>query len=138
MISSLYAALSAFLIVWLSLRVITLRGSTKVSLGDGGESELQIAIRAQGNATEYIPISLILLFLLELNKAHVVLIHLGGIAILVGRLLHARGLITKQLGYRVLGMQITIFTLIGLAVANLAYVLYNTVFLLPNNSVIPH
>ncbi|WP_404355653.1 MAPEG family protein [Methylotuvimicrobium sp. KM1] len=93
-------------------------------LGDGGEPELQAAIRAQGNATEYIPISLILLVLLELSGAHAALVHSGGIAVLVGRILHARGLLTESLRYRILGMQVTIFTLIGLAVVNLAYVVY--------------
>ncbi|WP_341328428.1 MAPEG family protein [Methylotuvimicrobium sp. KM2] len=125
MISSLYAAMLALLIVWLSLRVIKLRREKKVRLGDGGEPELQAAIRAQGNATEYIPISLILLVLLELSGAHVALVHSGGIAMLVGRILHARGLLTESLRYRILGMQVTIFTLIGLAVANLAYVVYS-------------
>ncbi len=125
MISSLYAALLALLIVWLSFRVIKLRREKKVRLGDGGEPELQIAIRAQGNATEYIPISLILLVLLELNGAHMALVHTGGIAILAGRLLHARGLLTESLRYRVLGMQVTIYTLIGLGVANLAYAVYS-------------
>lgn len=126
MISSLYAALLALLIVWLSLRVIKLRQEKQVGLGDGGEAELQIAIRAQGNATEYIPISLILLLLLELNKAPIALIHFGGVVILAGRLVHARGLLTKNSRYRVLGMQITIFTLIGLAFTNIAYVVYGS------------
>ncbi|QPK63203.1 MAPEG family protein [Methylomonas sp. LL1] len=130
MISSVYAALSALVIVWLSLRVINLRRTKKVRLGDGGEQELQIAIRAQGNATEYIPISVILLLLLELNHGHMVLIHIGGIAVLVGRLIHARGLLTENLGYRVQGMQVTIFTIIGLALANLVYVLGNGLQLL--------
>jgi len=125
MISSLYAAMLALLIVWLSLRVIKLRREKKVRLGDGGEPELQAAIRAQGNATEYIPISLILLALLELSGAHAALLHFGGVAVLVGRILHARGLLTESLRYRILGMQVTIFTLIGLAVANLAYVVYS-------------
>ena len=125
MISSLYAAMLALLIVWLSLRVIKLRREKKVRLGDGGEPELQAAIRAQGNATEYIPISLTLLVLLELSGAHAALVHSGGIAMLVGRILHARGLLTESLRYRILGMQVTIFTLIGLAVANLAYVVYS-------------
>lgn len=120
MISSLYAGLLALLIVWLSLRVIQLRRSKGVSLGDGGEPELFLAIRAQGNATEYVPISLLLLLLLELGRTNTVLIHLGGIAILAGRLLHARGLLTASLRYRALGMQVTIITLMGLALANLA------------------
>lgn len=125
MISSLYAAMLALLIVWLSLRVIKLRRAKKVRLGDGGEPELQVAIRAPGNATEYVPISLILLVLLELSGAHVALVHSGGIAVLAGRLLHARGLLTESLRYRVLGMKVTIYTLIGLAFANLAYAVYN-------------
>ncbi|MBS3953682.1 MAG: hypothetical protein CTY34_00550 [Methylobacter sp.] len=125
MISSLYAAMLALLIVWLSLRVIKLRRVKKVRLGDGGEPELRIAIRAQGNATEYIPISLILLVLLELSGAHAALVHSGGIAVLAGRILHARGLLTESLRYRVLGMQVTIYTLIGLAFANLAYAVFN-------------
>jgi len=124
MISSLYAALSAAVVVWLSLHVIKLRRIKKVRLGDGGEPELQAAIRAQGNATEYIPISLILLVLLELSGAHVALVHAGGIAILVGRLLHARGLLTDSLRYRVLGMQVTIYTIIGMALANFAVAVY--------------
>jgi uncharacterized protein len=133
MISSLYAALLGLLIVWQSLRVIKLRQSKKVSLGDGGEAELQIAIRAQGNTTEYVPISLILLILLELGKAHVGLIHFGGIAILLGRLFHARGLLTGNVQFRVLGMQITLFTLIGLALANFAFVAYGGVIALSSS-----
>jgi uncharacterized protein len=126
MISSVYAALAALWIVWLSLGVIKLRRAKKVRLGDGNEPELQAAIRAQGNATEYMPISLILLVMLELNGTHAVLIHLGGIAMLAGRIVHAKGLLTDNLRYRVLGMQVTIFTIIGLAVANVAYVVFNS------------
>ena len=124
MISSFYAALLALWVVWLSLQVIKLRRAKKVVLGDGGEPELQTAIRAQGNATEYIPISLILLILLELNDAHPALLHLGGISILIGRLIHAKALIAEDLRYRVLGMKITIFTIIGLACLNFVYGLY--------------
>jgi uncharacterized protein len=123
-ISSIYAGILALLIVWLSLNVIKLRRAKKVILGDGGETDLQYAIRAQGNATEYIPISLILLVLLELNGAAVWLVHLGGMVIIAGRVLHAKGLLTQNLSYRILGMQVTIFTIIGLASINIAYALY--------------
>jgi uncharacterized protein len=126
MISSIYAALAALWIVWLSLGVIKVRRAKQVKLGDGNEPELQAAIRAQGNATEYIPISLILLVLLELNSGHAVLIHLGGITLLAGRIIHAKGLLTDNLRYRILGMQATIFTIIGLAVANIAYTVFNS------------
>lgn len=126
MISSLYAALLGLLIVCLALQVIKLRRAKRVRLGDGGEPELQAAIRAHGNASEYIPISLILLVLLELSGAHTALVHSGGIAMLAGRLLHAKGMLSDNLRYRVLGMQITIFTIIGLAIANLVYAAYGS------------
>lgn len=48
MITSIYAALLAILIVGLSLNVIKLRQIGQVILGDGDNLELQSAIRAQG------------------------------------------------------------------------------------------
>ncbi|MCC6206841.1 MAG: MAPEG family protein [Gammaproteobacteria bacterium] len=131
MITSFYAAMLALLIVWLSLRVIRMRWAKKVRLGDGGDSELQAAIRAQGNAAEYVPLSLVLLALLELGGAHMALLHAGGLSVLVGRLLHARGLLTETLHYRKLGMQITIFALIGLALANLVYAVLGGLGMIP-------
>lgn len=124
MISALYAGILALLIVWLSFNVIKLRRANKVILGDGGVPQLQNAIRAQGNATEYIPITLILLILLELSGANAWFVHVGGIAIIIGRVIHAKGLLSESLGYRVLGMQVTFFTIIGLASANIFYTLY--------------
>lgn len=121
MITSIYAALLAILIVGLSLNVIKLRQIGQVILGDGDNLELQSAIRAQGNATEYIPISLILLLLLELSKGHWSLLHIGGIVLLTGRLIHACGLLKGNLRFRVLGMQLTLFNIIYLAIANLIY-----------------
>jgi uncharacterized membrane protein YecN with MAPEG domain len=124
MITSIYAALLAILIVGLSLNVIKLRQMGQVILGDGDNLELQSAIRAQGNATEYIPISLILLLLLELSKGHWSLLHIGGIVLLTGRLIHARGLLKGNLRFRVLGMQLTLFNIIYLAIANLIYLYF--------------
>lgn len=124
MISAIYAGILALLIVWLSLNVIKTRRANKVILGDGGLPALQNAIRAQGNAIEYIPISLVLLVLLELSGVTYLLVHLAGIALIIGRVIHAKGLLTENLRYRVLGMQFTIFTIIGLASANIFFSLY--------------
>lgn len=121
MITSIYAALSSLLIVWLSFNVVKLRQSGRVILGDGGNSELQVAIRAQGNATEYIPISLILLLLLELSKGNALMLHIGGVALLIGRSLHAYGLTTSNLKLRVSGMVFTFGNIIYLAITNLVY-----------------
>ncbi|MBK8815414.1 MAG: MAPEG family protein [Methylococcaceae bacterium] len=124
MISAIYAGILALLIVWLSLNVIKLRRANKVKLGDGGVPELQNAIRAQGNAAEYIPISLILLVLLELSGTYLWMVNLAGVALIIGRIIHAKGLLTENLRYRVLGMQLTIFTIVGLATVNIFYNAY--------------
>lgn len=121
MITSIYAALSALFIVKLSLSVIKLRRQHRVSVGDGGIEALQLAIRAHANALEYMPMALLLLVLLELNQAPTMLIHLAGSALLAGRILHAVGLSGKDLRKRVLGMQITLYLIIGLALLNIVF-----------------
>ncbi|EMR13726.1 hypothetical protein MPL1_03383 [Methylophaga lonarensis MPL] len=121
MLTALYASLCALLLVKLSLAVIALRRKHQVSLGDGGINELQAAIRTQANAVEYIPISLLLILLLELMHASPWLIHLAGVSLLTGRLLHASALKNNDVRKRVLGMQITFFLIIALAVLNIVY-----------------
>lgn len=121
MITALYASLAALLIVKLSLAVIALRRKHKVRLGDGGVEELQTAIRIQANAIEYIPITLLLILLLEMANVSLWIIHLAGITLLIGRLIHAAGLKHQDVKKRVLGMKMTLFLIIVLAVLNIVY-----------------
>jgi len=123
MITALYASLCALLLVKLSLQVISLRRKHRISLGDGGNTELQAAIRTQGNATEYIPIVLILMMLLEWATAAWWLIHLAGIALLASRILHASALKTSNVKRRVLGMKITFFLILALSALNIFYLI---------------
>ena len=120
----MYAVLTAFIIVLLSLNVIRIRRKNRISIGDGSNSELRIAIAAQSNAIEYIPMAVLLLFALEYNHANLVLVHALGLLLVIGRIVHARGLLSDQLRIRVLGMQFTIFSIIGLSIANLVYLPY--------------
>ena len=130
MTSVIYASLSAFTIVWLSLHVIKTRHREKVSIGDGGLEKLRASMAAQSNAVEYIPITLLLLFALEFNSAPLAIVHAFGIALVVGRVIHARAMLTENLGARVRGMQITIWTIIGLALTNLVYLPYASIIAL--------
>ena len=125
MITALYASLSALLIVGLSVSVIKLRRKNRIIVGDGENEELQLAIRTHANALEYIPITLLLLLTLELNGAPKILIHLLGATLITGRIIHAMGLPAKDLKKRVLGMQITIYLLIGLAILNILFLVLN-------------
>ena len=124
MITSLYASLLALLIVRLSISVIKLRRKNRISVGDGGNEELQLAIRTHSNAVEYIPITLLLLLMLELNGAPKILIHILGATLIIGRIIHATSLPAKNLQKRVLGMQITIYLLIGLAILNIIFLVF--------------
>ncbi len=128
MITSIYASLAVLLIVRLSISVIKLRRKYRISLGDGGHEALQIAIRAHANALEYIPVTLLLLLLLELNGAPKLLIHLLGIVLITGRIIHAIGLSGNDLPKRILGMQMTIYLLVGLALLNLVFLVLTEQF----------
>ncbi len=128
MTSVIYASLSAFIIIWLSMNVINVRTRNKIRDGDGDNKELQISMAAQSTATEYIPIALLLLFALEYNHGNIWLVHVSGIALITGRLIHAQGLLSEKIKRRVLGMQITIYTIISLAIINFVYLPYDHLF----------
>lgn len=120
-VTALYAALFGLLFVILMVAVIKLRRSLRIGLGDGGNRDLQQAIRAHGNAIESVPIFLLMLATLELNHGSVMLLHLFGGAFLVARVVHAWGLYASSgasIG-RVAGTAGTMTLLVALAIANL-------------------
>ena len=90
-VTSLYAGLLALLLVTLSVKTIMMRRKTGTSVGDQGKPDMLKAIRVQGNFTEYTPFALLLLALSELQGAPGWALHVLGLMLLVGRLLHVRG-----------------------------------------------
>jgi len=126
LITSIIAAVLTIIFVKLSLAVIALRRKNKVGLGAGGHEDLERAIRAQGNFAEYVPFGIILIACLELNGAPWWLVLLPGLALIIGRLIHAKGINTPppDFSLRVTGMKLTFGTLITLAVLNLGWSLY--------------
>lgn len=121
MIAAIYTALSALFIIRLSMKVIGIRHEKQVSLGDGDDAALKGAIAAQHNAVEYLPIAMLLLFMLESNGGPGWLLHGLGILMLAGRFVHANAMWTDDIPRRVLGMKLTIWALILLAVGNLGF-----------------
>ena len=126
LITSIIAALLTIIFIKLSFAVIALRRKNKVGLGSGGHDDLERAIRAQGNFAEYVPLGLILIACLELNGAPAWLVLIPGIALILGRLIHAKGINEPPPNFskRVLGMKFTFFTLIALLALNLSLTLY--------------
>ena len=91
-VTGFYAALLALLLLGLAMRVVVMRWRTKTGIGDGGDRGLGRAIRAHGNAIEYVPIALVLLLVAELGGASPTLLHGCGIALVAARVVHATGL----------------------------------------------
>ena len=90
-ITGLYAGLFGLIVLALSFRVSMIRKNNKVGLGTGDNAKVQLAMRAHGNAIEYIPILLIMLATYELNGGISSIAHGFGIALIVVRLAHAIG-----------------------------------------------
>ena len=119
-ITGLYAAISGVFITFMVLHIATLRRRFRVGIGDGGERKLALAVRAHGNAVETIPVALVLLLILELNKGEPAVLHAFGAALIIGRFLHAFGL-SRHIGIsfgRFWGTIITLTVIAGLAIAN--------------------
>jgi uncharacterized protein len=88
----LYAGILALLFLALCLRVSSLRGSKRTSLGDGGDPVLMRAIRGHANFAEFVPLILLMMALLELSKFSLYLLHAMGITLVLARLLHGYAL----------------------------------------------
>ncbi len=114
----IYAAVAAFILIYLSLRVIRTRRMEKVALGDGGNAALLRASRAQANFAEYVPMALLLMGFAELQGAPLWAVHGLGLVLLAGRLVHAYGVSQAQenFRFRVRGMQLTFFVLAAAAI----------------------
>jgi len=91
-ITTLYAGILGLISIALAAKAGALRGRTKISIGDGGNQELLLAIRRHGNFTEYVPLSLILIALLEMNGVQALAVHALGATLVVSRVAHAVGL----------------------------------------------
>jgi uncharacterized membrane protein YecN with MAPEG domain len=115
MITALYGGLLGLVFLALSMRVIWFRRKG-IYFGDGGDPQLQRAIRGHANFAEYVPLALVLMLLLESGGASNVTLHALGLALLVARMLHGYALsfTPKFVFGRFWGTVLT-FTVIGVA-----------------------
>ena len=90
--AALYAGLLGILLIILTLSVANARRRGQVALGDGGDETLRRRIRAHGNFTEYVPLTLLVLALSEHLGLGSLYIHILGIALVVARVAHAYGI----------------------------------------------
>ncbi len=122
----LYAGLLALLLMYLSLNVVRMRFRHKVSVGDGGENEVIKAMRVQANCAEYAPFGVLLLVLAELQGMPVWLVHLFGLMLVAGRVMHAYGFgsTPQKVPLRQWGMYLTLTMIGATALANIGHALF--------------
>ena len=117
----LYAGICALIYAILTIRTILGRFKHKISLGHGSNSAFERVVRAHGNFSEYAPLILFLLALLELRNMPPYFLHTAGIILVFSRSAHAFG-ITKGKNeniFRPLGMVPTIGLLVVTGLINI-------------------
>lgn len=124
-ITAITASVLGLYFLRLALDVIALRRLHRVSLGDGENEDLRRAMRAHGNFAEYVPISLLLMALVELNQGPRLLVVALGLLLIAGRILHRSGIRHPERAFknRVRGMQLTFAVIATAAVSNIVIVL---------------
>ena len=126
----LYTGLHALLLIALSWNVVRLRQRHEVGIGTGSVHALERAVRVQANFCEYVPLALLLLALIEFgSNAPAWVLHVLGLALLVGRVAHALGL-SRSAGAsraRVLGTLLTWIVLVLGAAVGVAAALFSLI-----------
>ena len=116
MITALYTSLLGILWLGLTMYVILGRWKYEVSLGDGDEKDLNRRIRAHANFMETVPFAVILLWFGEMYVLTPHVVHSMGIALVIGRVLHAYGMLVRKRTtnrFRQTGMALTM-TMMGI------------------------
>lgn len=90
--AALWVGLHLILLLVLSMLVVRQRRRHRIELGHGDIPELDRAIRAFGNASEYVPAGLAAIVVLAMAGAPILVIHAMGLTLLTGRIVHAFGL----------------------------------------------
>ncbi|MEZ5484702.1 MAG: MAPEG family protein [Lysobacteraceae bacterium] len=98
--AAIYCALSVLLVLALAMRVVQVRRSRRVGIGDDGHADLARRIRVHANTLENLPLALLLLVLLEMSGVGSAWIHGIGATLLLARVWHATGLSARS-GYSV-------------------------------------
>jgi uncharacterized membrane protein YecN with MAPEG domain len=109
-ITPYYAAILALLFMILSVRTIKTRREHKVAIGDGGEKSILRASRVHANFSEYVPFSLLLIAMLEMQSYSHWIIHGLCIALVIARAIHAYGVsqTNEDFRFRIFGTATTI------------------------------
>lgn len=116
-ITLVFVAMLALLQIPATIVVGLKRVQTGIRFMDGGDADLMQRMRAHGNFTETVPITLLAMGGAELTGAPALLIWGGGLILLAGRAIHYTTI--RRVGWgngRAIGMSMTFLALAGFAI----------------------
>lgn len=118
------AAAAAIINIWLGMRIGSLRGKLKISIGDDAGGPLTARMRAQLNFVENTAFVLFLIAAIELAGRGTPWLAWVAAIYMLGRVAHGLGMDGGALGKgRMVGTLITMLTQLGLAVVAVLIVL---------------
>ncbi len=126
LVVAFYAGLNGLILVWLAVNVGRARARLKIGMGDGGHPEMVRAMRGQANFVEYVPFVLAQMTLMALIGTPAWVLHLFGIALTLGRLIHGWHFVQGDApGWqRGAGAALTMTVLIGASFGLIAHALF--------------
>jgi uncharacterized protein len=111
-ISALFAGVFALLQVPITIAVGLRRVRTNIHFFDGGDVRLLRLMRAHGNFSETVPMTLLAMAAAEIRGAPAWLIAAGGCVLLFGRAMHYATILGSGFGHgRAAGMALTLLTM---------------------------
>ncbi len=121
MITSLYLGLLGLLYIFMTFETIKARWDNKISLGAGPQNEIAHFTSAHNNFSNYAPLFLLGLFVLEAQSIHPLFLHIASLIFVMGRIFHYLAMRGKKMNFRrrKIGMILTIASLISLFSCNL-------------------
>jgi uncharacterized membrane protein YecN with MAPEG domain len=118
-ITGVFAAVTGILLLFLSAMVVKYRIKYRKGMGITEDRDFEAAVRAHGNLVEYAPLTLLMLGIAELNGVPNGFIYWIGLAFVLGRILHAWGMLQGAGGPhkgRMVGILLTWFSILIIAV----------------------
>jgi uncharacterized protein len=111
--SALYGSILAVMTILLAMNVSRHRGRASKLFGHGDDDGLESAIRAHGNASEYVPLGVLMLVIAELMGANATSMHGLGGTLLLARIGSAHGIVTRTPATRAAGALFTWLSILG-------------------------
>ena len=93
LVTATYAAILGLILAALSVWVVATRLQSGVLHGDGRQEAMGRRMRAHANFTEYVPMILILIALLEMMRSNIYLVTTLLVVLVIARLMHPFGML---------------------------------------------